>query len=218
MKPRNIILVIIISILCIESYAQDSNHKNYVNINFISFLSPYHKVIDLSIGREISKMIHFEIGYSIILAGGDWGTDPVGREEDTGGIVKLETKFVIFQITDGNNDLLNHFISLKKYRTWHNYVSLRYKDLNSDDISKYNVSSKVFGLIPQYGFFIQENRLHFEASAGYGIRKLQITNDYSGDIDSLSKQYRLNERFEPEKNGVYYRGSIALSFKFGFRF
>lgn len=218
MKIEKIILFIIFNIFCIESYAQNLSYKNYVNVNLISFLSPYHRVIDLSIAREMSEKIHFELGYSIILKGGDWGTDPVGREKDGGEILKLETKFIIFQMKDGNNDLLNHFISLKKYRTRHNYVSLRYTNSNLDDITKYNVRSKVLGLIPQYGFFIQENRLHFEVSAGYGIRKLEIANDYPGDIDSLSKLYRLNGRFQPEKNGTYYRGSIALNFKLGYRF
>ncbi|HMS67945.1 MAG TPA: hypothetical protein PKD18_07395 [Saprospiraceae bacterium] len=158
----------------------------------------------------MNKNIHLEIGYSQILDVGDWSTEPVGRENDKGGILKLESKFIVSQ--------KNHFISLKKYRTWHDYESIRYLDINSTDLVKYNVNSRVFGIIPQYGFLSLENRFHFEVSVGYGLRILNIKNDYPGNIYNLSRSYRINERFEPEQNGTYYRGSIALNFKIGYCF
>jgi hypothetical protein len=216
MKLINIILLV--QFISSISIAQSKDYKNHITFNPASFYSPYHRNIDLSIGRKINSDFLMEVGIATIIPGGNWSDGEVGREDGKGIILKLEPKFRFNKRIDNQGDLLNYFISLRTYRTFHNYTSSRYEDDSINSIVKYKVESRVWGFIPHVGFYSELGRLYTEPSIGYGIRKLSISNDFNGDISELSEIFRFNKRFEPEENGNYIRGSISLSLKLGIRF
>lgn len=215
---KYIIILILIHFSTIDGFCQQKGKRNYATINLASFVSPYHRTIDLAIARNYRNKVHLEVGAAIILPGGNWSENEVGRENGKGVVLKIEPKIVLFQRVDKDGELLNFFSSTRMYRTIHDYVSARYETIEAENIVRYNVNSRVWGLIPHFGFFIENSWIHFEASIGYGIRRLKINNDLNGKVSDLSRIYRFNSRFEPEEIGSYTRGSLSVNFKFGIRF
>jgi len=219
MKMRTILIGIFFLLKVSVSFSQENNFKNYITLNLLTYMSPYHANIDLSYGRMITSKFHLEVGVAPIIPGGFWTGGDVGREKDNGLILKVEPKYLIYYGIDEEKKMQGgYFISSRVYRTNHNYVSTRFENNDLEDIVNYNVNSSVWGFMPLFGIISQSERYHAEFSAGYGVRKLEISNDYEGNIDDLSILYRLNKRFEPENNGNYIRGSISVNFKIGFRF
>lgn len=215
---KYIIILILLYLSTIDGYGQKDGKRNYATVNLASFFSPYHRTIDLAMGRKFRSKYHLEIGAAIILPGGNWGDGEVGRENGKGIIIKIEPKIVLFQKYDEEGELLKFILSTRIYRTSHDYVSARYETINLEKIVRYNVNSRVWGFTPYFGFYIEGNLTYFEPSIGYGIRRLNINNNLNGKVSDLSRQYRFNNRFEPEEIGTYTRGSLSANLKFGLRF
>ena len=213
-----LLIVLLNIVLSSVAICQKPYPSNYVTTNITSYVSPYHRNIEINYTRIVSSQFHLEAGIGIIKQGGYWSGDIVGRENDKGVILKLEPKLVIFKNEAPIGEKHEFYVSAKIYRTYHNYTSTRYQNDDLENIIRYNVKSRVWGFVPHIGINIQIRKIHIEPSLGYGLRRLNIRNDYNGDIKELSGRYRLIHRYEPESNGKYFRGSISINLKLGFRF
>jgi len=217
---RQIFPIAVLLLLSTTCFGQKSIDKQLqIRISPLSLIDPVTSVIQVGLQKQINKKLAASVDYGFKYLS---FYDPYGRKNYQYSKSRVELKYFIKLKNKSSAALVSPYLAVEglylpqKFRKENEWI---FKDQKSYKYEYSNINRQVWVYNLKFGkeYTIREKFI-FDKYIGIGIRKLTITQNAFGEVESLyDEPVDMPSGSSIDwQDGIYYRPNFLLGFKVGY--